>query len=112
MNLKYEHWFGNESSQSLLEVYAIVTKNQKLSETLRPKQCPNCNEPNKPDSKFCAKCRMVLTYDAYNETLENQKEKESEVQRLQEKYQQDMKAMREEMENKFQQILAKIDIVN
>jgi len=55
---------------------------------------------------------MVLTYDAYNETLENQKEKESEVQRLQEKYQQDMKAMREEMENKFQQILTKIDVVN
>jgi hypothetical protein len=40
---------------------------------------------------------MVLTYDAYDETLENQKEKESEVQRLQQKYQQDMKAMREEM---------------
>jgi hypothetical protein len=31
----------------------------------------------KPDSKFCAKCRMVLTYDAYNETLEKQQEKES-----------------------------------
>ena len=29
---------------------------------------------------------MVLTYDAYDETLENQKEKESEVQRLQQKH--------------------------
>ena len=52
---------------------------------------------------------MVLTYDAYNETLQNQKEKESEVQVLKEKYEQDMKTMREEMENKFQEILAKID---
>ena len=52
---------------------------------------------------------MVLTYDAYNETLENQKEKESEVQILKEKYEQDMKSMREEMENKFQRILARID---
>jgi F0F1-type ATP synthase membrane subunit b/b' len=60
---------------------------------------------NKPDSKFCAKCRMVLTYDAYHETLETQKEKESEVQRLQEKYQEDMKAMREEMNNQFSQIM-------
>jgi hypothetical protein len=76
---------------------------------LKPKQCPNCIEPNKPDSKFCAKCRMVLTYDAYNETLDKQQEKESEVQRLQEKYEQDMNAMREEMQNKFQQILARID---
>jgi predicted nucleic acid-binding Zn ribbon protein len=42
-------------------------------DVLKPKQCPNCNEPNKPDSKFCAKCRMVLTYDAYNETIEEQR---------------------------------------
>ena len=52
---------------------------------------------------------MVLTYDAYSETLENQQEKESEVQVLKERYEQDMKAMREDMENKFQQIIAKID---
>jgi hypothetical protein len=52
---------------------------------------------------------MVLTYDAYNETLEKQQERESEVQVLKEKYEQDMKAMREEMEDKFQKIFAKID---
>ena len=39
----------------------------------------------------------------------DQKQKESEVQILKEKYEQDMKSMREEMENKFQQILARID---
>jgi integrase/recombinase XerD len=49
---------------------------------------------------------MVLTYDAYNETLENQKEKESEVQKLQEKYTKDMKAMREDMNQQFSQILS------
>jgi integrase len=112
MHLKYLHYFGNESSESLLEAYGIVTRDHNQSSVLKYKQCPNCSEPNKSDSRFCAKCRMVLTYDAYNETLENQKEKESEVQRLQEKYQQEMKAMREEMENKFQQILAKIDVAN
>jgi len=97
MNLKYEHWFGNESSQSLLEAYGIVTKNQELSETLRPKQCPNCNEPNKPDSKFCAKCRMVLTYDAYNETLQKQVQ-DSEIKTLEKTYQQGMDALRKELE--------------
>jgi predicted nucleic acid-binding Zn ribbon protein len=70
---------------------------------LQSKQCPNCSEPNKPDSKFCAKCRMVLTYDAYNETLENQKEKESEVQLLKEKYEQDMKSMREEIKEEMRE---------
>jgi UTP-glucose-1-phosphate uridylyltransferase len=98
MHLKYLHYFSNESSEGLLKAYGIVTKNQQHSDILRPKTYPNCNESaNKPDSKFYVKCRMVLTYDAYDETLENQKEKESEVQRLQQKYQQDMKAMREEM---------------
>jgi hypothetical protein len=110
MHLKYEHWFGNESSDILLEAYGIVTKDQQLADALKPKQCPNCNEPNKPDSRFCAKCRMVLTYDAYNETLQNQKEKESEVQVLKEKHEQDMKTMREEMEQKFQQVLSRIDV--
>jgi integrase/recombinase XerD len=107
---KYLHYFGNESSEGILTAFGINIKDNHQSNVLRSKQCPNCNEPNKPDSKFCAKCRMVLTYDAYNETLENQREKESEVQRLQEKYEQDMKMMREEMENKFQQILTRIDM--
>ena len=75
MHLKYLHYFGNESNESLLEAYGLVDKGIQI-DPLRPKQCPNCNEPNKPDSKFCGKCRMVLTYDAYNETLELQKEKE------------------------------------
>jgi integrase len=108
MHLKYLHYFGNESSESLLEAYGLVDHGIQIDQ-LRPKQCPNCAEPSKPDSKFCAKCRMVLTYDAYNETLGGQKEKESEVQILKEKYEHDMKSMREEMEDKFQQILARID---
>jgi integrase/recombinase XerD len=53
MHLKYEHWFGNESNESLLEAYGIITKNRQIDQ-LKYKQCPNFSEPNKPDSKFCA----------------------------------------------------------
>lgn len=95
---KYFHYFGNESSNNLLEAYGIISKENQLLDTLTPKQCPNCSEPNKPDSRFCAKCRMVLTYAAYNETLEKQQEKELEVQRFQEKYEEEMKTMRKELE--------------
>ena len=108
MPQKYLHYFGNEASESLLEAYGIVTKDQKLSDALRPKQCPNCNEPNKPDGKFCAKCRMVLTYDAYNETLEKEQEKKTEVQKLKEEYEKNMKSMREEMNQQFTQIISMI----
>jgi integrase/recombinase XerD len=80
MHLKYLHYFGNESNDSILEAYGIISKDKQLSEVLRPKQCPNCNEPNKPDSKFCTKCRMVLTYDAYSETVEEKQKTDSELQ--------------------------------
>src|SRR5215467_10367921 len=86
MHLKYLHYFGNESSEGILTAYGIITKDNQLSNVLRPKQCPNCNEPNKPDSKFCAKCRMVLTYDAYSETLENQKEKDNKLNVMEERF--------------------------
>jgi integrase/recombinase XerD len=87
MHLKYLHYFGNESNDSILEAYGIISKDKQLSETLRPKQCPNCSEPNKPDSRFCAKCRMVLTYDAYSETLESEKQKEDRVSVLEKQMQ-------------------------
>jgi hypothetical protein len=86
MHLKYLHYYGNESNESILEAYGIITKDQKLSEVLKPKQCPNCNEPNKPDGKFCAKCRMVLTYDAYSETLESEKQKEDKLSVMEERF--------------------------
>ena len=80
MPQKYLHYFGDESSKSL--AYGIVSNDQRESYMLKPKQCPNCNEPNKPDSKFCAKCRMVLTYDAYNETMEENQNKNRDLQSI------------------------------
>jgi integrase/recombinase XerD len=82
MHLKYLHYFGNESSESLLEEYGLIDKGIRMDQ-LRPKQCPNCNEPNKIDSRFCAKCQMVLTYDAYNETLQQQEKQKLDMDRLQ-----------------------------
>ena len=81
MHLKYLHYFGSESNTSLLEAYGLIDEGIQVDH-LRPKQCPNCSEPNKPDSKFCSKCRMVLSYDAYNETLEKQKEEKSQWDEL------------------------------
>ena len=86
MAQKYIHYFGNESSESLLEVYGIVTRDKIPIDTLNPKICPNCNEGNVQDAKFCAKCRMVLTSDAYNETVESQKEKEDKLIVMEERF--------------------------
>ena len=110
MAQKYIHYFGNESSESLLEAYGIVTNNSVPIDRMNPKICPNCSEGNTQDARFCNKCKMIMSLEGYQEALESQKQKESEVLKLQEKYEQDMKSMREEMQSKFQQILTKIDL--
>jgi hypothetical protein len=107
---RYVHLYNNAPVEDLLVARGLISKDGTADSVLRSKQCPNCNEPNKPDSKFCAKCRMVLTYDVYSEMIEEKQKEESELQKLREKQERDMRLMREEMENKFQQILAKIDV--
>ena len=72
----YIHYFGNESSKSLLEAYGIENYREKQTNILKSKTCPNCHcqESNKPDSKFCIKCKMILSYNSYNETVEKENE--------------------------------------
>ena len=78
----YIHYFGNESSKSLLEARGIIKKTSSELVALKSKQCPNCDEPNKPDSKFCAHCKMVLTYDAYNEAVDERDKKDEQIDLL------------------------------
>ena len=71
----YIHYFGTESSKSILEIKGIIKRNDREKfDILKSRDCPNCNEPNKRDSKFCIKCKMILSYNYYNETVENENE--------------------------------------
>jgi len=72
MHQKYLHYYGNESSESLLEAYGLIDHGRADIFVLKSKPCPNCNEPNKPDVRWCVKCRMILSYDAYEEMKEQQ----------------------------------------
>ncbi len=108
MHLKYIHYFGNEASDSLLEAYGIATNQQEQSRIMQYKQCPNCNEPNKSENRFCAKCKMVMAYDAYNDLLSDalfqEHQRESEIKDLKEK----LEAVHEEQNMKFNQIMTMI----
>jgi integrase/recombinase XerD len=86
MTQKYIHYFGNESSESLLEAYGIVTKNNVPIDTLNPKICPNCNEGNTQDAKWCSKCRMLISLEGYQEALESQSKKEDELKVMKEQF--------------------------
>jgi integrase/recombinase XerD len=74
MHLKYLHYYGNESNTSLLQEYGILPKDNQEVDVLRPKYCPNCNEIQIPDQKFCSKCKLALTFEAYAENDESQRE--------------------------------------
>ena len=89
MHLKYEHWYGNESTKALLEASGVLSRedNNPFIDSFKPKQCPNCNESNIPNSKFCSKCRMVLNYDSYNETIENAQQKDDAIKTIKEQIQ-------------------------
>jgi integrase len=93
----YLHYFGTESCNSLLETFGLVKKQNGQASLQTSKLCPSCKELNKQDSRFCVSCKMVLTYDAYNETLEKEQKRESEVQHLKDRYDLDIKAVREQM---------------
>jgi integrase/recombinase XerD len=86
MAQKYIHYFGNESSESLLEAYGIVTNNSIPIDRLNPKVCPNCNEGNTQDAKFCCKCKMIMSFEGYQEALESQKEKEDELKTIKDQF--------------------------
>ena len=83
-----------------------------LKNLLQPKEnrqylsCARCSLVNAVDNKFCSKCSHPLTPQAYEEIKAQEDVK---FKAMEQKYEQDMKAMREEMENKFEQIIARID---
>ena len=77
---------------------------------LKSKQCPNCHEPNRPDSQFCSKCRIVLSLESYNDVLKRQKEKDMEIKQLAESQSNEIHKLREDMESKFEQILLKVNV--
>jgi len=85
MAQKYIHYFGNESSESLLEAYGVVTKDNASIDTLNPKICPNCNEGNTQDAKFCSKCKMLMSFGGYQEVLQEQQEKDKDLQSVKER---------------------------
>jgi len=96
---------SNDLKEQILVHNVVITDSQKQK---RPSvlSCPRCNLVNAIDNKYCSKCSYPLVPSAFDEikAAENQR-----IQAIEEKYEQDMKSMREEMENKFQQILTRID---
>jgi predicted amidophosphoribosyltransferase len=83
MQRRYVHWFGNESSVDILEAYGIKTSDNMSINSLNQKVCPNCAENNTHDAKWCSKCKMLISFEGYQEALESQKQKEDQLKAVQ-----------------------------
>jgi integrase len=84
---KYQHYYNDDSFDAILtEMDGLTPVSLSLSQTkkglLKPKQCPNCDESNKPEAKFCTKCKFVLSFDAFNEAVKSADEKEKELEQM------------------------------
>ncbi len=80
---KYQHYYADDGFDAMLTMMDGLapsssggtsqqpgSSKKKNKNLLKPKQCPNCDESNKPEARFCAKCKFVLSFDAFNETIE------------------------------------------
>jgi integrase len=91
----YTHELGDEITNQILELEGIKTVSNNKINSLRPKICVNCQESNTPSSLFCVKCQMVLSYESYTDVLQEQKEKEDRLKRLEEQVRVLMQSRRE-----------------
>lgn len=99
---------GNDLKNQILVYNGIITEEAAVMQR-KPSvlTCPRCNLVNAIENKYCSKCSYPLVPSAFDEIKEAENAK---VQAMAEKYEQEIKNIRGEMENKFQQILAKIDV--
>jgi integrase/recombinase XerD len=99
---------GNDLKNQMLVHNGIITEEAAVMQR-KPSvlNCPRCSLVNAIENKYCSKCTYPLVSSAFDEIKEA---KNMKINAIQEKYDHDIKTIREEMENKFQHILTKIDV--
>jgi len=97
---------GNELKNKILAYNGIISE----SETVKKPSiltCPRCEFVNVIENKYCSnsKCSYPLKPEAYDELKDNENQK---FNQLQQKHEQDIITLKNEMNNKFTQIISLI----
>jgi protein-tyrosine-phosphatase len=99
---------GNDLRQKILVQNGIISE-QQIEKKPSVLNCSRCSLVNAIDNKYCSKCSYPLVPSAFDEIKEAENRK---IQEIQQKHQQDMKAMREEiredMKNQMAQLISKL----
>jgi hypothetical protein len=95
---------GNDLKQKILVQNGIISDEyiQKKSSVLN---CPRCALVNAVENKYCSKCSYPLVPSAFDEIKAVEDKR---IKTMEEKHEQDMKVMREEMNQQFSQIMSMI----
>ena len=96
---------GNDLKQKILVQNGIISE-QEIEKKPSILNCPRCSLVNAIENKYCSKCSYPLIPSAFDEIKEAENMK---IQQIQDKYEQDMKNMREEMHQNFSQIISLIN---
>jgi hypothetical protein len=81
---KYQHYYADDAVDALLTMMDGLMPvssigDSKKKNLLKPKQCPNCDETNTPESRFCVKCKFVLSFELNNEATKEAEEAKREL---------------------------------
>jgi RNase P subunit RPR2 len=92
---------GNDLKRQIL-IHNRILAGEEIQKKSSVSICPRCSLVNAIDNKYCSKCSYPLVPSAFEEIKVAEAMK---IQSLQEKYEQDMKAIREEMNQQFAKIM-------
>ena len=97
---------GNELKNKILAYNGIISEKEVIK---KPAFliCPRCEFANVVENQYCAECSYPLKPSAFDEI---KAEEENRIKKLEEKYESQMKQMKNDIECKLQQIISKIDL--
>jgi integrase/recombinase XerD len=95
---------GNDLKDKILQYNGIISEHASKKKTSII-DCPRCELVNAIENKYCSKCSYPLKPEAYNE-IKGLEEKR--IETLEQKYENDMKMLREDMNTQLSQIMLMI----
>lgn len=92
---------GNELKEKIFQYNGIFCENE-TKKKASVIDCPRCELVNAIENKYCSKCSYPLKAEAYDEIKDSE---EKRIKTLEQKYEKDMKTLREEMNNQLNNIM-------
>jgi integrase/recombinase XerD len=95
---------GDELKTKILQRNGIMQETEMKAKPI-VSNCPKCELVNAIENKYCSKCSYPLKPEAYEE-LKSSEEKQ--IDMIQQKHENDIKTLRDDMNNQFSQIMLMI----